>query len=38
MNNIVTILCIIAFALIIIYNVVEIVLANKFYKKIEKDD
>lgn len=37
MNNIITIICCIAIISFVIYNMVEIVLAHKFYKKIEKE-
>lgn len=37
MNNILSIVGIIACVAFIIYNIVEIVLANKFYKRLEKE-
>ena len=37
MNNVLSIVGIIACVAFIIYNIVEIVLANKFYKRLEKE-
>ena len=37
MEKVLTILAIIAFAAFIIYKVCEIVVANRFYKRIEQD-
>ena len=37
MNNVLLIVVIIAYVAFIIHNVVEIVLANKFYKRLEKE-
>ena len=37
MNKVLSIVGIIAFVAFIIYNIVEIILANKFYKRLEKE-
>ena len=37
MNNVLSIVGIIACVAFIIYNIIEIVLANKFYKRLEKE-
>ena len=37
MNNVLSIVGIIACVAFIIYNIVEIVLANRFYKRLEKE-